>query len=1041
MALEVAYPFTLPNPSKLSWKVKDRARSAGLPGRAFYAALERDFSGSLEVEFYLDSEQAAIWYSWWQVDLKEGAYWFSATWPKVMAGLGVYSLQDPPVFTHVGGGAYSVACKLQVRGKSRPVYAPQGDIYYNSVPGDPAMANVVLLCHADGQNLSSQILDSSPQNRSLSAANNARISTDRQVFGTGSLLLGGTNDYVVAAASSDFDFGTGDFTIEARVFLLGDSPVGTGGARTASVISTDPRSTGWALQINGSSSLTGTNFTFETSLAGASANVAADASGIPQNTWVSLAVTRQGSTVRLFLDGELVKTGSISQDVSSGGNVLTIGANNAESSYFYPLNGHVEEVRVTKGLARYTESYSLARVAFPGVTPERTVLLLHGDAYALAGDPYQAYVASAVLFNDADGSTSAAPRLGPAFNRYGNALVTSSRQHFGNNTYENSTTDSASSFRTAGVLTIPAAADFTLEGWAYLTGSGGLRHAFQFGSVVTNRTAVFVSGGVLYGYLESPGGISSVTSSVGFPAGTWVHLAISKVGGSLYLFQNGLLVGTGSAVSNALAATSSAILAVGTQNYSPAGGDEWIGSLDDVRLTVGLGRYTPESLPDLLPLRFSAVLLDSSSVPKNVVSIDDVAQNYLTKKFGTSSVSLNGSTQYLTFSPLQDLQTTSRDYLVETWVYPTNYGTQHRPVYAVSGANSAGFAFSAITLSASGHLLCVHQPDVFGSAVIAESDTTVTLNAWTHIAVARVGVNLLLFLNGELCGGSSGWSDYPVGNLSYAGVGALPNGYSNATFGRFSGFIDDLRVTRGATRYLQAFRPPVSQFSADVADDPDFASVVLLCSFNGPNGSESLVDASQYARVATVVNNIAGSVSLDSANRRFGGTSLGVHNLTSGAWYASWPADSAFNLNDGDFTVEAWAYNSTIIGSGRSLLSRRLVGAASGWVMTTHSFRAKVNGVWSDTALSWALPSDDVWHHHALVRSGSTLTAFLDGVIVACRSDVATIDDLNLPLRLGQADNVDENRFYGFIDDLRWTKGVARYHGSFQLPVRAYPDY
>jgi hypothetical protein len=226
----------------------------------------------------------------------------------------------------------------------------------------------------------------------------------------------------------------------------------------------------------------------------------------------------------------------------------------------------------------------------------------------VTNDEYFEYVVSCVLFNDANGSTTAVARVGPTVTRYGAAVVSSDQQHFDGNTYKNTAANAASSFRSASTIAIGSAADFTIECWAYKSGgTGGYRHIVQYGSSLTNRTNIGVYNGKLTAYLESgAGNILTFSAADDFPSDQWVKTSASKIGNSLYLFQDQVLVGTGDATGKGMSSSSSGAVCIGTQQYSPGPilTDEWIGYIDDVRVTEGVGRYSPTKLPDLNPLLF-----------------------------------------------------------------------------------------------------------------------------------------------------------------------------------------------------------------------------------------------------------------------------------------------------------------------------------------------------------------------------------------------------------------------------------------------------
>jgi hypothetical protein len=53
----------------------------------------------------------------------------------------------------------------------------------------------------------------------ITAVGSAQISTAQSKFGGSSLLLNGTTDYVSNGGGSDFNFGTGDFTVDCWVYV------------------------------------------------------------------------------------------------------------------------------------------------------------------------------------------------------------------------------------------------------------------------------------------------------------------------------------------------------------------------------------------------------------------------------------------------------------------------------------------------------------------------------------------------------------------------------------------------------------------------------------------------------------------------------------------------------------------------------------------------------------------------------------------------------------------------------------------------------
>lgn len=98
-----------------------RAHRPDLPGAPTYRVKARDYSGSMEVEFFFDSAMATTFWGFWKTDLVEGGMWFNCVWPALKAGGLVVSFAAPPVFKHVYDGAYRVTATVYVRGASLPV--------------------------------------------------------------------------------------------------------------------------------------------------------------------------------------------------------------------------------------------------------------------------------------------------------------------------------------------------------------------------------------------------------------------------------------------------------------------------------------------------------------------------------------------------------------------------------------------------------------------------------------------------------------------------------------------------------------------------------------------------------------------------------------------------------------------------------------------------------------------------------------------------------------------------------------------------------
>lgn len=124
MSGPIVYPSTLPNPTRLTHRPNMRAIISDLPGRPALASRERSYSGAADVEWFLNSVQAAEFYVWWNETLARGGYWFNSAWPAILPGINTCQFITEPVFTHVYDGAFRITATLQVRPYAGPLLGP-----------------------------------------------------------------------------------------------------------------------------------------------------------------------------------------------------------------------------------------------------------------------------------------------------------------------------------------------------------------------------------------------------------------------------------------------------------------------------------------------------------------------------------------------------------------------------------------------------------------------------------------------------------------------------------------------------------------------------------------------------------------------------------------------------------------------------------------------------------------------------------------------------------------------------------------------------
>jgi len=222
--------------------------------------------------------------------------------------------------------------------------------------GDPYFSNVTCLLHFDGSNGGTTFTDSS--GNCIMSGVNATTTTSFFKYGTasGDFISNNAYVYVSSALTGVADFGTEDFTVEMYVY------------RTTSArdIFFDTRQNGQTLG----------HFTLSTPASGSNLQIVINSTiytstnAIPINEWVHIAATRESGTVRGFINGVLGLTSTNSFSITDGTNstyppIIGATGNPWGASTTNNFDGYLDEFRVTKGVARYTASFTPPTEAFP----------------------------------------------------------------------------------------------------------------------------------------------------------------------------------------------------------------------------------------------------------------------------------------------------------------------------------------------------------------------------------------------------------------------------------------------------------------------------------------------------------------------------------------------------------------------------------------------------------------------------------------------------------------------------------------------------
>jgi hypothetical protein len=215
----------------------------------------------------------------------------------------------------------------------------------------PAVRNTALL---ENPNLwisatNAAIYDATGRNV-LETVGNARVVNGVKKYGTGSIYFDGTGDALVMPRTSELTLGSSDFTLECWIYTAGGVAQNIYSSRTGSTRN------GWLFGVNASNYLyivADENGSSPWAIENSASN---SGSQIPLNEWVHIALAREGSSWRTFINGTLNYTVTSSISIYEVDASVTVGADQKGANA--PINGFIDDLRITKGVARYTANFT-----------------------------------------------------------------------------------------------------------------------------------------------------------------------------------------------------------------------------------------------------------------------------------------------------------------------------------------------------------------------------------------------------------------------------------------------------------------------------------------------------------------------------------------------------------------------------------------------------------------------------------------------------------------------------------------------------------
>lgn len=391
------------------------------------------------------------------------------------------------------------------------------------------------------------------------------------------------------------------------------------------------------------------------------------------------------------------------------------------------------------------------------------------------------------------------------------------------------------------------------------------------------------------------------------------------------------------------------------------------------------------------------------------------------------SAYIGGNGNYLSFSGNSAfaIANSTTPFTVEMWIYPT---ASTGVIFSEINTGAGDTIPIAITMS---DAITLDNPQgktiAFGyynggwSSAMANAE--VTLNAWTHIACVFTGSTTKIYLNGV----NSTKASSPTPPTTWGATGA--NGTTwyigkrwDSSTNNFTGYISNLRFVNGTAVYTSNFTPPTAPLTA-------IANTALLNNYT----NAGILDNAMINVIETF-----GDAKISTAQYKYGTSSIYFDGTGD---YLNIPSTNLLNFGTGDFTVECWVRHTTIAvdtfyisASGSGGLFFGIGGIA--FNNTTIGY-GRAGVAWDYYAAHGM--SANTWYHVALTRSGTSIRMFVNGTQVGTTQTSST--SYSLATTSTTVGSQGAAYYYnGYIDDLRITKGYARYTSNFTAPTSAFKD-
>lgn len=645
-------------------------------------------------------------------------------------------------------------------------------------------------------------LDSSTNNLTITRNGNTTQGSINPYGADWSNYFDGSGDYLTAASTAAFAFGTGDFTVEFWIntpdYANFRQHLSTRTSESTSYWSIDSKADG--------------AFYFYTN------TFVITSAAQPANTWLHIAAVRISGTLTLYVNG--VSQGSVTATNNFLQSAVGVGA---APDGQQPMKGYMSNVRLVKGTGVYTAAFTPPTAPLTAISGTS---LLTCQSNRFRDNSTNAFTITV------NGNTSVTP-FSPFSPGYPGYTTTANG---GSGYFDGSGDYLTAPYTTANFDWYTAGVDFTIEYWFFansLTGTSYVDGGTTKSTVVGNRSATTttdywsfgpnVSGTVTFYYFN--GSPVAVNSTSTITANSWNHIAMTKTSSGITIFVNGVAQTT-TAISGTPQSSASFPITVGQGNNTSYSG--YVSNLRIVRGTaIYSGNFTPPTSPltavtntKLLLSATNAGIFDGAAI-NNMETVGNAQVSTTQAKFGTTSAYFDGSGDNLFMPSAPSMNFGTGNWTIECWVYVSTRTTNYPLVF---GNNRGSFTTDALALTASNSDNVSYNNKFViawgsagwsspsaGNSQLLVANVTNSTGTWYHLAIVRdSSTSVKMFRDGTQVANAT-VSSSATFNWGFNGS-VVGGGNWDGAQGNFNGYIDDLRVTNGVARYTANFTAPTAAF-------------------------------------------------------------------------------------------------------------------------------------------------------------------------------------------------------------------------------------